>query len=58
MSCYTSFATDFDDKTMCGKFCPKYGWTYGIGWATVVLALIGTAISAIGFLVKSEGTGK
>ena len=36
----------------------KHGWTYGIGWATVGLALIGTITSTIAFLMKSEGSGK
>lgn len=60
MSCYTSFSNDFDDKPPCANFdrCFKYGWTYGIGWTTVVLALIGTTFCTIGFLMKSDGSGK
>ena len=59
MSCYTSFSNDVDDKSRCEdqKICLKYGWTYGIGWATVALALIGTTFSTIGFLMKSDGSG-
>ena len=58
MSCFTSFSKDFDDKVKCGVNCPSFGWTYGIGWVTVVLALIGTIIATVGFSIKPERSGK
>ena len=58
MSCFTNFSKDFDDKFECGVNCPSFGWTYGIGWVTVVLALIGTIIATIGFFIKPERSGK
>ena len=58
MSCFTSFSKDSDDKVKCGVNCPSFGWTYGIGWVTVVLALIGTIIATIGFFIKPGRSGK
>ena len=58
MSCFTSFSKDSDDKVKCGVNCPSFGWTYGIGWVTVVLALIGTIIATIVFFIKPGRSGK
>ena len=60
MTCYTELRNDTEEKNKCwlNNSCLKYGWTYGIGWATVALALIGTTISTVGFLMESERIGK
>ena len=64
MSCFTSFSKDLDryqrdiSRYQCETDCYTFGWTYCIGWATVVVALIGTIISTVGFFIKSEETGK
>ena len=57
MSCFTSFSKDFNNRYPC-EDCLTFGWTYFIGWATVVVALIGTIISIVGFFIKSEETRK
>ena len=58
MSCFTSYSKDSKDRSQCKINCPTFGWTYGIGWVAVVLALIGTSISIAGFFIKSERSGK
>ena len=57
MGCFTSFTKDINDRSQCVMNCFSFGWTYGIGWTTVVIALIGTIISIIDFFMKSEGDG-
>ena len=60
MSGFTSYSKDSQDKSGCLPEinCPTFGWTYGIVWVTVVLALIGTVISTVGFFIQSERIGK
>ena len=50
MGCFTSFTKDAKDKSQVDV---SFGWTYGIGWETVGLAVIGSIISIIDFFMKS-----
>ena len=48
MSCYISYSKDLRDKFKYTRYDHSYGWTYGFGWASVAIALIGSLISIIG----------
>ena len=47
MSCYTSYSYDLREKLKGTRYHHFYGWTYGFGWASVGIALIGSLVSVI-----------
>lgn len=51
MGCYTSFFKELYEE--CVIRCPIYGWTYGLGWASAGVALVGATISSVSFFISS-----
>ena len=51
MSCYTSHAREANERCL---ICPTYSWAYGLGWASVCVAFVGTIISSFNLFVRLE----
>lgn len=60
MSCGTSLVNELHDYDKQIDIFPNrpysYGWSYGIGLASVAIALIGSIISTIGLLISPRET--
>lgn len=54
MSCSTSYTNDLRDIT---NESISYGWTYGIGWASVGISVSGSIISSIGLFLSTRDAG-
>ena len=54
--CFKSFSKELDDKDLCGSICYSFVWTYGIDWASMVLALVGATIASTGVFRKTDET--
>ena len=69
MSCYTSYSNETRDQIrnlldqILDTFVTRSGssfsfsWVYGLGWASAVVALVGTIISSFGVFISSNNTG-
>ena len=61
MSCGTSLVNELHDYDKQISVFPRgpysYGWSYGIGWASVAIALIGSIISTIGLFQLPRDAG-
>ena len=56
MSCNTSYTNDLRDRVI-SNVSISYGWTYGIGWASVGIALAGSIASTIGLFLSAGDAG-
>ena len=57
MSCIMSLVKElYDYVEKYRAFSFSYGWCFGIAWASVAVALIGSIISTIGLLISPRET--
>ena len=60
MSCYTSYSNETRDQfrsTLNNLPGSSFSWAYGLGWASTVIALVGTIISSFSLFISSNNTG-
>ena len=53
MGCYMSLVKELHDN---GKIYYSYSWCFGIAWASVAVALVGSIISTIGLFKSLKET--